>query len=152
MIAFKTFLVAFALMQDIPLKPSNEFQVTVDIQFKSRPASEVTYDANGNKFENNTGLLTFLAVNLSSIVTSNGEARFKAIDGSGKILGSKKIAPNVSYHFDMGFVADLKKQENNSNRITVYFLNDKRVEISKVEMEVTKDGDFLVNGEKRGQF
>ncbi len=145
-------LVLSVFVQDVPFKPSNEFEADVDLQFKTRPAAErPTYDVSGNKIEQQHGMLTFLSVAISSIQSPRGEVRFKAIDSGNKNVASKKISPNTSYRFDMGFIEDLKKGVS-PNTITIYFLNDKKEEVNKVVLQVTATGDFLVNGEKRGQF
>lgn len=148
------FVVAFfGFVQDVPYKPSSEFEAAVDMQFKSRPSGDQpAYDANGNKFERNSGVLPYFSVNLLHISSAKGEVRFKAIDANGKNIGSKKLLPSTSYRFEMGFVEDLKKGEVATNNLTVFFLNEKKEVVSKVVLTVTKEGDFLVNGEKRGQF
>lgn len=139
-------------LQEVPFKPSAEFQAAVDLQFKSKPGdSNNSFDGNGNKVKQETGLLPFLSVQISSLVASNGEVRLKAVDARHATLLSKKISPDVSYRLDMGFIQDLKN-ESETSTIVIYFLNDKKVEVSRIELKVTKEGDFLVNGEKRGQF
>lgn len=145
-------LVFFAFVQEVPYKPSAEFEAAVDLQFKSKPTPErPSFDANGNRLERPSGLLPFLAVNVSSIVANNGEFRFKAVSSDNRNIASKKLSPNSSYHFEMGFIEDLKRGTS-PNTITIYFLSEKKVEISRIVLTVTKEGDFLVNGEKRGQF
>lgn len=153
MIRFFAVIALFGFVQDVPFKPASEFEAAVDLQFKSRPATEQpAYDANGSRFEKKTGVLPYFSVNLLHISSTKGEMRFKAIDATGKSVGSKKLLPSTSYRFEMGFIEDLKKETVSTSTITVFFLNDKKVEISKVVLSVTKEGDFLVNGEKRGQF
>src|SRR5260221_11407010 len=105
----KVFLVFISrsFTQDVPFKPSNEFEAAVDLQFKSRPAPEGnSFDANGNKIAQQSGTLPFLSVNLLHISTTKEESRFKATDSNGKNFASKKLSPNTSYHFAMGFIAD----------------------------------------------
>jgi hypothetical protein len=143
---------SFNFLQDVPFKPSAEFQAAVDLQFKSKPGDgNNSFDGNGNKVKQQTGLLPFLSVKISALVPSNGEIRLRAVDALHAVLLSKKISPNTSYRLDMGFIQDLKN-ESATSTIVIYFLNEKKVEVSKIVLNVTKEGDFLVNGEKRGQF
>ncbi len=146
-------VVSLSFIQDVPFKPASEFEAAVDMQFKTRPAGDQpAYDANGNKFEQRTGLLPYFSVNLLHISSAKGEVRFKALDANGKNVGSRKLLPSTSYRFEMGFVEDLKRGEVATNNLTIFFMNEKKEVLSKVVLVVTKEGDFLVNGEKRGQF
>ena len=49
----------------------------------------------------------------------------------------------------MGFVDDLKEA---GTPLQLVLLDDKKKEISQILISIDKDGTFLMNGEKQGQF
>jgi len=139
---------------ETPFKPAEEFLVKVDLKFKQKSS---VYDPNsfsnsGERLDKGKNeMSTFLEVDIIQIKVKDEEVRISAVDSHGKNLLKKKTSPVPDLHFNLGFVADLKKQES-ANEIVIYFLSAEKKELSKIVLTVTREGDFLVNGKWNGKF
>jgi hypothetical protein len=137
--------------EDLPFLPANEFEAKVALSFRVRKGEE----ANTFRFNEEVGRrktydkpIAFLAINFK-LVKANEIVRMRSVHGSGG--KTQKIKENQVLHFEMGFVEDIKSSHV-PNELILYFLSDQKKELSKVIFLITADGDFLVNGEKRGKF
>ncbi len=145
-----TCLIAFA-QKDIPFKPGSEFEVKIELSFKLRGAedSNTFKSADNSDFKKNTsGVIPFLIVNLKLIEV--GEA-IKIKIRHGLQDKTSKIKNGSAIKLDLGFIEDIKSQAV-PNELIVLFIDNQKKEISKVILYVDEDGNFLVNGEKRGKF
>ncbi|MBS1545613.1 MAG: hypothetical protein JST14_18390 [Bacteroidetes bacterium] len=141
---------------NVPYKPNDEFHIEVDLQLKEKPpADQTTIEFADTKVErknsNQGGPLPFLILHLKVIKLRDGEVRIRGINNKGNVVLTKKAVAGESYRLTLGYVDDLK------DRVTpyeffLYFLNNKKDELSQVHILVTDDGTFLVNDEKRGKF
>ena len=146
------FFVGFQL--EVPYKPSDEFQVNIDLNFKIKDSkySTSTYDQNGDRLDRVSSTpLPYLAVSVAQIKFQSDEVKIVAIDSQGKTLVKKKVSSDLVLHFQMGFVEDLKKKSPNSE-ITVYFLSVEKNRLRKIVFSVAPTGVFVVNGKWHGQF
>ena len=148
-------LLSFIFFQDqIPFKPSDEFQVNIDLKFKVKPSGygPSSYSANGDPLnKTNSTTFPYLMVDVSQLKIQNDEARIVAINSLGRTLMKKKTLPLPILHFEMGFVDDLKSKTS-PNEITVYFLSAEKKQLRKIVFTVSSNGVFQVNGQWHGQF
>jgi len=110
---FFTLLSFFFFQNQIPFKPSDEFQVNIDLKFKVKQSNygPSTFSANGERLDKtSTATFPFLMVDVSQLKIQNDEARIVAINSQGKTLLKKKTSPLPMLHFEMGFVDDLKSK------------------------------------------
>jgi len=148
-------LFSFIFFQDeIPYKPSDEFQVNIDLKFKEKSSeyNPNSFDGNGERLDKpEKGLRAFLSVTVTQLKIQSDEVKIIAVDSQGKILLKKKASPNLVLRFKMGFVEDLKNKRA-PNGITVFFISPGKKELRKIVFEVSSNGIFAVNGQWHGQF
>jgi hypothetical protein len=154
-------LVIFGLLsfqEDPPYKPTDEFEVKLNFEFKDRGAGR-----DPNKIEMNqtlkerdksrgSGLLPYLYLNLKVLKQAPEEIRVRVIENSTKnVLNYKKFDTATVLKLDLGFTDDIKDRVG-AYQYIVYFLNDEKDPISKIVIYFEKDGTYLVNGEMRGKI
>src|SRR5258706_6493180 len=148
-------LVQFLAVQtEVPFKPSDEFQVSVDLKFKIKSSAypTSTYSGSGDPLDKpSSTTLPFLVVSISKIKIQSDEDKVRAVDVRGKSLFRKKASPALLMHFEMGFVDDLKSKVS-SNEITVFFLSKDKKELRKIVISISDKGVFEVNRTWHGQF
>ena len=159
MIFFKAlYLLSIVLQTEIPHKPKEEYKVELEYQFKQRPSTgnsnRVDFELESektNKKKYEEGSLPYLIVNFKVIKLSDQEIRIRVIKNTGQTILNKKVEAGSSYKLDLGFTDDMKDRVM-AHEFKVYFLNDKRKEVSVVTLFIGEDGTFLINDEVRGKF
>lgn len=154
-------LICFVLIglfnfQDIPYKPDNEFTIKLDLSFKQRPpaaGNTYNFDETSREYEkrNMPGPTPYLILQVSIDSASHGETKLKIFRKDKKIVLTKKVSKGLQFPLEVGYTDDLKDQMNNSYHV-IYFYNSKKKIISQIEITFNKDGDYLVNGVKRGKI
>ncbi len=144
--------VLFFLQNQIPLKAKAEFEIKLDYAFKQRPSVDHnTYQYAEPKSQNATGVLPYLILNVKILKASIEEVKYKVSSNRDTNVMSKKLKEGVEFSIDMGFTDDVKDRVT-AHEYTIYLLNDKRVEQSKILVFVNEDGTFLINREVRGKL
>ncbi|MBX7126072.1 MAG: hypothetical protein K1X47_10300 [Cyclobacteriaceae bacterium] len=150
------FLLLLTYWQEtVPLKPSDEFEVLVDFQFKTRPQ-----DANGNYSVNftdsekkttyNGEQLGYLILNVKLNKLNEHELKVRGVNSMGKRVISRKVSTGTIVKLDLGFIYDIKKHYT-ANEYTL-FLSGAKSDTSKIVLTIQDDGTFLVNGVVQGKF
>ena len=153
----KLFLILLLLagfQTEVPYKSSDEFQLKIDLSFKNKDSKygQSSYNQNGERLDKvSSSPLPFLIVTINQFKIQSDEVKVSAINSLGKPLLKKKVAPDLSLHFEMGFVDDLKDRTA-ANEITVYFLSEEKKELRKIVFSVSRTGVFEVNGKWHAQF
>jgi hypothetical protein len=150
--------ICLTLQTDIPYKPSDEYKIELDYKFKQRQAPESNKVNVGDltpeelqKRKYGIGPLPYLMVSFYALKLQPGEVRIKAISGDRLTMLSKKVEIDKPYLLDLGYTDDIKDRVT-PHEFNVYFLTDKKKEVSRVHLFIKEDGTFLVNGEVRGKF
>jgi hypothetical protein len=155
---FLIFLGLVSIQEDPPFKPSDEFEIKLNFEFKDRGAGR-----DPNKIEMNqtlkereksraSGLLPYLYLNLKVLKQGENEVRVKIIENSSKnVMNNKKFDTATILKLDLGFTDDIKDRVG-AYEYTVFFLNGDKDPVSKIVIYFEKDGTYLVNGEKRGKL
>lgn len=132
--------------QQPPYKAVSEFEANIDLSFRDKPTKDIdTFIYSDQKKEPN-GPTAYLIIQFKLLV-SNSEFRIRMIQGEKS--SSSKIKVGEVKKIEMGFVDALKENES---QLQLILLDDKKNEISQILISIEKDGTFLMNGEKRGQF
>jgi len=154
-------LVIFGLLsfqEDPPYKPTDEFNLKLNFEFKDRGAGR-----DPNKIEMNqtlkerektraSGLLPYLYINLQVLKQNPNEVRVKIIENNSKnVFNNKKFDTTTIMKLDMGFTDDIKDRVGAYEYI-VYFLNEEKDPVSKIVIYFEQDGTYLVNGVNRGKL
>ena len=151
---FFTLLLLAGFQAEVPYKPSDEFQVNIDLSFKTKDSiyGPSTYNQNGERLDKVSSTpIPFLNVSVTQIKVQSDEVKIVAIDSQGKSLMKKKISPDLVLHLEMGFVEDLKKGSPN-NKVTLYFISGEKKNLRRIVISVAPTGVFEVNGKWHGQF
>ena len=149
---FTIVLFAFLFQNEVQLKPTDDFELKLDLQFKQRPKED------GQKIELERRTLPtsgmnapYLFLNLRVVKPNPEEVRVKVVKNDNDVLLSRKFNPAVLIRMDLGFTDDIKDRVS-AYRYVVTFISKDKVPLSKVEILFEKDGTYLVNGEKRGKI
>jgi hypothetical protein len=147
-----TFIYSTTFAQEVlPFKPNEEFEAKIDLTFKKREADDINTfrfeEPSGRKKTTDTPI-AFLVINFK-VLKVNSEVRVKIIRGLEEKTNKIKIGTLIK--LELGFIEDVKSNEK-PTKVMLHFINDQKKEVSQVTFEVTTDGIFLVNGEKRGKF
>lgn len=147
----------FSFQEEPPYKPSEEFEIKLNFEFKDRGAgrdpNKIEMDQTLREYEKKraSGLLPYLYLNLKVLKQAPNEVRVKILENSSKNVLNKKFDPSTVLKLDLGFTDDIKDRVGAYEYI-VYFLNDDKQSVSKIVIYFEKDGTYLVNGEKRGKI
>lgn len=146
-------LIVLLLQDNLPLKPTNQFEINTNYQLKKKLISEndkIVFDKKEVKKETGTDLLPYLQIKLKIKRWHPDVDLVKVVDDGNKTVLRKKVNDDGLYDLDLGYVDDIKDGVT-SGKFTVQFLERKKI-IEVITISVEKDGTFLVNGEKRGKF
>ena len=143
------------LFQEVPFKPSDEFDIKLDYQFKQRPQrdhnSVYLAESKNSGRNNSTGVLPYLVLNVTLLKLTEEKMRVQISKNIDNRPVSKKVSVNSTLQLDLGFTDDMKDQVN-AYRYTISFINAAKETVNKIVISVDKDGSFFVNDEKRGKF
>jgi hypothetical protein len=148
-------LCPFVFIQDVPLKPSDEYELRIDYSFQARPATDKNkIEFNEEEFKRKTmaGQLPHLRIEVKPTKLNANELRYRVVNSRGDLMASgKKVSVESIIKINIGFIDDVKDKIA-PNEYTVYFLDNSKNEVSRILMVIQEDGTFLVNGERRGKF
>jgi hypothetical protein len=141
---------------EVPLKPNDQFQLTLDYQFKTRTASNnsnINIDYQNDRIvkEGGSGPLPYLIITCKMLKLAEQELRVKVSNNALKTAFSKKVKEGEEFELDMGYTDDMKDRVS-PFEYTIYFLSAEKKPVSRIHLFIMEDGTFLVNGEKRGKF
>ncbi len=132
--------------QQLPFKASAEYEAKVDLSFKHKPGQDVDTFRYTDEKKRPDGPVAYLVIHFKLLV-SNKELKLRIIQGATSKL--EKIKTGEVNKIEMGFVDDLKE---GGTPLQLLLLDDKKKAISQILISIDKDGTFLINGEKQGQF
>ncbi|HEY0653263.1 MAG TPA: hypothetical protein VGD65_09040 [Chryseosolibacter sp.] len=149
-------LIAFSLVQEIPVKPKEEFEIKLDYQFKNRPAQDlnsVHLDETRKEHDRrvSTAPLPFLTLNIKMLKLSDEEVKLRVTNNLTPRVAVRKVEEGTIVPLQIGFTDDVKDRVT-AHHYTLTLLSPKKTETSRIEILIEEDGTFLVNGEKRGKF
>lgn len=149
--------ISFFIQDPIPYKPSEEFDLKLDFEFKDRGSgrdpNKIDMDLSPKEYQkrNGTGVLPYLYINLKVLTQQSNEMRIKVTENGGKNVFSKKFDPSTIIKLELGFTDDIKDRVG-AYEYTVVFLNEDKDPVSRIVIYFEKDGTYLVNGQNRGKI
>ncbi len=150
-------LILYSSYQDqIPYKPSEEFELKVNYIFKDRPAidrQKVEYEqATDDKVRKAiSGPMPYLLIELKVLAVTDKEVRIRVINSDGDLVFNRKAIMGTVIKLDWGYTEDIKEKIT-TNEFTVFFNDQNKKSVSKIMLTILDDGIFMVNEEKRGKF
>ena len=151
------FVLASVLSQDtVPLKPTDEFEVKLNFEFKERQRSDpnrVELDQTQREYERSrgTGPLPYLFLDFRILKQQARELRVRVIENNNKVVHNKKVDTKTVLKLELGFTDDIKDRVG-PYEYTILLLDDDKQPVSRVVIFFQKDGTYLVNGQVRGKI
>ena len=150
------FIIALFNYQDIPFKPSEEFEIKLDYQFKQRPFTDHnTVNLSESQKEHNrkasTGVLPYLVLNVKLLKLPGDKSRMRITTNRNDRPILKKVSLNTVISLDLGFTVDMIDRVK-AHEYTLTIFDDDKNPIDRILISVGEDGSFFVNGELRGKF
>lgn len=149
---FTTYLfLAFFLVQDIPFKPNEEFEIKLDYQFKPRPMPDHNSVVVGEFQPRYGDVLPYLTLDIHMLKLPGEKMRVRIERNMTDRPVFRKIDTETVLHLDLGFTIDMKDRVKDY-QYTLTFVNADKQPVDKIVIRVEDDGAFIVNGEKRGKL
>ena len=148
---------SFFIQDQIPYKPSEEFDLKLNFEFKDRSSgrdpNKIDMDLSPKEYhkKNGAGILPYLHLNLRILTQQSNEMRVKVIENGNKNVLNKKFDASTVLKLDCGFTDDIKDRVG-PYEYTVVFLNEDKDPVSRIVIYFEKDGTYLVNGQNRGKI
>ncbi len=150
-------LLIFVYNQEVvPYKASEEFEIKLDYQFKTRPASsayEFKFDESSQEHSRrvNNSPLPYLTLNIEILKANENEERIHGFKGQTQFMTKRGIKTGSMVSIEMGFTDDMKDRVT-PHEYALVLMDKSKQEVSKIVIFIEEDGSFYVNGEKRGKF
>jgi hypothetical protein len=142
-------LLLFFQKAEVPLKPSDEFEIKLDYQLKQKPISDrFSIDYYDTK---ESGMLPYLVLNVKFLKLSDQEVKAKITDSRNKLIFNKKVSLADVLKLDIGYTDDVKDRVT-SHKFNIVLISPDRKDVSRIYILIEEDGTFLVNDEVRGKF
>jgi hypothetical protein len=150
------FLSISILVQDIPFKPNEEFEIKLDFKFKQRSLDDsksvyLNETVRDRDRRTGTGPLPYLILNVKMLKLSEDEVKVRITNNLNSRIVNRKISEGLVVPIEVGFTDDAKDRVA-ANEYMLTFVSPGKRETSKVVILIEEDGTFIVNGEKRGKF
>lgn len=144
------YLLLFTFSQDtVPFKPSEEFELTMNYDFRQRVIHTDEVDIRNPV--TSSGPLPYLELTLKVLEAREDETRVRITTNLNEILLNRKLTVGEPYTFDAGYTVDMKDRVE-AHEFTIVFSSGGREKVSKIVIHVTQDGAFMVNNEVRGRL
>lgn len=148
------FFLVFSLFQEVPFKPSDEFEIKVDYELKDRPGADINTIQSGSirtVQRTSLGVLPYLVLHIKMLALPHGKTRIQIATNLDSRPSSKKVSVNSVYELDMGFTVDMIDRVT-AHEYTLTFLDENKKPLNRIHISVGEDGSFSVNGQVRGQI
>lgn len=150
------FVSIILLVQDIPYKPDDEFSIRMDLKFKLRPQSasntvHVSETMAEYQKRNSTNQLPYLVLYVNVKRVTQGEIRMRVLRDGKNIMNIKKIELDKEFKIEVGFTDDAKDKISGYEHI-IYFMDSNKKDINRIVITIDTNGDYYVNGQKRGRL
>ncbi|MBX2969202.1 MAG: hypothetical protein KF803_07505 [Cyclobacteriaceae bacterium] len=141
--------------QEVPFKSSEEFSVRLDMKFMQRPAADpgtVKVDETRAEYlkRTSTDQLPHMTLYLLVKEAAANEVRMKIMRDGKSVVSNRKLTIGKEIKLDVGFTDDAKDKISGYEHI-VYFLSEDKKEISRIVITIDENGDYFINGQKRGR-
>lgn len=148
--------VALALFQDtIPLKPKEEFEITLDYQLKPRPTGDYnTVNLTQSQItprSATSAVLPYLILNIKLLTVPDSKSRAGISNNLVPRPVYRKVNTNSGFVLDLGFTDDMIDRVT-AHQYTITVVDANRTPVNCILISVEEDGTFRVNGEVRGKF
>ena len=150
------FILSLTFLQDIPLKPKDEFEIKLDYSFRQRPADDhntVRLSDPPNRYGQRTSsaVLPYLILHVKILALQEEKMRLRVTTNRDSKATVKRVSKGTDVVLDLGFTADMIDRVT-AHEYTLAFINDEKNIVDQILITIGDDGSFVVNGENRGKF
>lgn len=147
------FTLAFFVLQEIPFKGKEEFEVKLDYQFKQRPLPDLNTVDLGRVHDPRgaSTVLPYLILNIKIRELEGEKMRLRITNNREDRTAQRRVSAGQVIELDLGFTDDMKDRVT-AHKHTLTFIDEHKTPVNRIVIEVQEDGTFLVNGENRGKF
>lgn len=151
-------VIAFILFSqdNTPFKAKEDFEIKFDLSFKQRTHLDdgrtVHLGETRSEYDKRTSTtpLPYLKLHVKILIVQQNEVKFKVVRDDQSTTLSKKVVQGVEFKLELGFTDDIKDRVSGYKHVIRFYSPDKEV-TSKIVIEFDEDGNYFVNGEKRGK-
>lgn len=155
MISLPAIALVFFVQDTVPHKAKEEFEIKFELSVRQRADDDDTktirYSESVNDYEKRTGLLPYLKLNVKIITIHPNEVKLKVFKDNGNAGFSKKAERGMEFKLDLGFTDDIKDRVSGYKYVIQFYTLEKK-EFSKIVIEFDTEGNYFVNGERRGRI
>ena len=137
------------LLQDIPYKEKDQFDLKLDMQFKNRPTDY--RNAYPTQDKASTSPLPYIILNLTVLKILEDESKVRVVDETSTTLQTVNLTRKANVVLDLGFAADIKDNISPQKYSVNFYSAEKQLKRT-ILIHFDKDGTYYVNGEKRGRI
>lgn len=138
--------------QDIvPFRPDTTYNFKLDYDFKTKPPppqGEISYT---EYYDRPNDILPYVSVKIALLNLAENDFRVKVINNQGDQIYSRKMRLPMEFDVNLGFAEDLKEKLVPHLYHVYFFDKDKNLQ-SRITIEVTETGDFLLNDKVYGKL
>ncbi len=150
------FFFSLPAVQEVPFKPDEEFSIRLDMKFANRPttsSTQVNLAETQADYEKRlrSEPLPHLTLYLTVNEINQGESRMKIMRDGKVVANNRKFETGKEIKLDVGFTDDAKDRVSGYEH-KIYFLSADKKEVNCILIVIESNGDYLVNGKKRGRF
>ena len=150
------FILAFAFLQEVPLKPKEEFEIKLDYQFRPRPTGDhntvnLGEASKASNHKSSAGVLPYLTLEVRFLSLVEEKMRMSITTNLKDRPFYKKVNMNTRVDIDLGFTDDMIDRVT-AHEYTLTFIDAAKKSVDRIVITVGDDGSFFVNGEKRGKL
>ena len=151
------FIMVFTLLQqEIPFKPSEEFEVKLDYEFRQRPAPDpntvnLADSPNGYSHRSASSVLPYLILRVKVIALREEKMKMHITTNQSSRPTVKKVSANSEVELDLGYTDDMVDRVT-AHEYALTFMSADKQSVDRILITIAEDGSFFVNGQKRGKF
>lgn len=149
-----TLMLTLSLLQEIPFKPADEFDIVLDYEFRERPHVQppVYLSTGQHQAVNRSGVLPYLTLQMTFHKLPEERMRMRVTaDHPQWRTTTRRIVTGETYPLTLGYIADMVDRVT-AQMYTVTFLDANRNPVNCIVIRIADDGTFLINDEKKGRF
>lgn len=141
---------------EVPYKAKEDFEIKFELEFKQRIHTDagrtVHLDESRSDYEKRTSatVLPYLKLSVKILNVNASEAKLKVTMDDHELVYSKKVTAGMEFKLEPGFTDDVKDRVSGYKHVIQFYSSDKKV-VSRIVIEFDEDGNYFVNGEKRGK-
>ncbi len=150
------FTIFICIQGEAPFKSKEDFEIKFDLSFKQRSSSEDTQTVRLSETRaeeekrTNSSPLPYLKLMVKIIHVSPEEVKMKVVKDDKSAILNKKTEEGMEFRLELGFTDDIKDRLSGYKHVIQFLSSDKKV-LSRILIEFDQEGNYFVNGEKRGK-